>query len=84
MRVGLSPSHFAKKFRQSTGLSLHRFINRRRIRASLESLKSQSQPLAHTALDLGFSSQAHFTHQFSRLTGFTPAKYQKQFRPTVG
>ena len=84
MRVGLSPSHFAKKFRQSTGLSLHRFVNRRRIRASLESLRDQSHPLAHTALDLGFSSQAHFTHTFSSLTGMTPAKYRKQHRPTIG
>jgi AraC-like DNA-binding protein len=28
---GLSPSHFARKFQQSTGLSLNRFMNRRRI-----------------------------------------------------
>ena len=39
LMVGLSPSHCAKKFRQSTGLSLHRFVNRRRILTSMESLK---------------------------------------------
>ena len=77
-RVGLSPSHFAKKFRQSTGLSLHRFVNRRRIQAALESLKDESKTLSQVALDLGFSSQAHFTHLFSGLTGMTPAKYRKQ------
>lgn len=82
--VGLSPSHFARKFRQTTGLSLHRFINRRRIRASLELLKDQSQPLTHVALELGFSSQSHFTRLFSELTGMTPAKYRKQFRRIVG
>ena len=84
MRVGLSPSHYAKKFRQSTGLSLHRFVNRRRILAAMESLKKQAEPVAHVALDLGFSSQAHFTHVFSSLTGMTPAKYRKQFRRVVG
>lgn len=84
MLVGLSPSHFAKKFRQSTGLSLHRLINRRRVGASLELLKGQSQPLAHVALELGFSSQSHFTRLFSDLTGMTPAKYRKQFKRTVG
>ncbi|MFM8496707.1 MAG: helix-turn-helix domain-containing protein [Planctomycetia bacterium] len=82
--AGLSPSHFAKKFRLSTGLSLQRFINRRRIRASLELLKTDSQPLAFIAFDLGFSSQSHFTRLFSGLTGMTPAKYRKQFRRTVG
>jgi AraC-like DNA-binding protein len=84
MLVGLSPSHFAKKFRQSTGLSFHRLINRRRIQTALESLTNPSQPLAHIALELGFSSQAHFTHVFSGLTGMTPAKYRKQFKAIVG
>lgn len=82
-RVGISPSHFAKKFRQSTGVSLCRFINRRRIFRSLETLKTDS-PLAGIALDLGFSSQSHFTRIFSGLTGMTPARYQKQVRRTVG
>ena len=81
---GLSPSHFAKKFRHSTGHSLHRFINRRRLQASLELLKDQSRPLAHVALELGFSSQSHFTRLFSEMTGMTPAKYRRQFRRTVG
>lgn len=81
--VGMSPSHFAKKFQQSTGLSMGRFVNRRRIWRSLETLKTGS-PLASVALDLGFSSQSHFTRVFSGLTGMTPAKYQKQFRRTVG
>ncbi len=79
--VGLSPSHFAKKFRLSTGLSLHRFINRRRLRRAFEVLKSPTASLADVSLDLGFSSQSHFTRLFSLITGMTPAKYAKQFRP---
>lgn len=82
--VGLSPSHFAKKFRHSTGLSLQRFVNRRRIMRSLELLKQPSKSLTSVALELGFSSQSHFTRLFSDLTCMTPAKYQKQFRRTVG
>lgn len=81
--AGVSPSHFAKKFRQSTGLSLCRFINRRRILRSLETLKTDDS-LASIALDLGFSSQSHFTRIFSGLTGMTPANYQKQARRVVG
>ena len=83
-RVGISPSYFGRKFRQSTGLSLHRFVNRRRILASLNLLKDQSLPLAHTALELGFSSQSHLTRLFSAMTGMTPAKYRKQVKRTVG
>ena len=36
------------------------------------------------ALDLGFSSQSHFTNLFSSLTGMTPAKYRKQCGRTLG
>jgi len=82
--VGLSPSHFAKKFRQSVGLSLHRCVVQRRLAASLELLKSDSAPLAHVAYDFGFTSQSHFTRLFSEQTGMTPAKYRKLHKPTVG
>ncbi len=84
LRVGLSPSHFARKFRWSTGLSLRRFVNRRRILASLPLLRANSGSLASIALDLGFSSQSHFTRLFSDVTGWTPTKFQRQVRRTVG
>ena len=82
--AGLSPSHFARKFRQSTGVSLQRFINRRRVLASIPQLQANALSLAHIALALGFSSQSHFTRLFSDLTGMTPAKFRKQFRRTLG
>ena len=83
---GLSPTHFARKFRRSVGMSLHRFVNQRRIRASLDILKgtSQAPPLAEVSLDLGFSSQSHFTRIFSGVMGISPAKFRRQYRPTRG
>jgi AraC family transcriptional regulator len=74
----MSPSHFAKKFRSSAGLSLQRFVNRRRLQAAMPLLQTGSTPLSQIALDLGFSSQSHFTRLFSSLTGFTPASYRRQ------
>jgi len=82
--VGMSPSHFARKFRNTTGLSLERFMNRYRVRRSMDVLRDQSRPLAELALDLGFSSQSHFTRLFSALTGMTPARYRKEVKRTVG
>lgn len=77
---GLSPSHFARKFNQSTGLSLNRFMNRRRIGRSLAVLKTSREPLAQLSLDLGFSSQSHFTRLFSGLTGLTPHQFRRSQR----
>lgn len=81
--AGLSPSHFARKFRHSTGLSFHRFVNVRRLQAALNLLKDDSTPLAHVALDLGWSSQSHFTRIFSDVTGMTPARYRRLYRQPV-
>lgn len=81
---GVSPSHFARKFRQTTGLSLHRFINRQRIVAVLELLEDQSRSLAQGVLDLGFWSQSDFTHLYGNFMCMTPARYRKQFRRPVG
>jgi AraC-like DNA-binding protein len=77
---GLSPSHFARKFQQSTGLSLNRFMNRRRIGRSLALLKTSREPLAQLSLGLGFSSQSHFTRLFSSLTGVTPYQFRRAQR----
>lgn len=81
---GLSPTHFARKFRRSTGLSLHRFINRRRLKLALDLLARHDEPLASLAARLGFSSQSHMTRLFSSLTGLTPARYRRFQRPTIG
>lgn len=84
LTAALSPSHFAKKFRLSSGLSLQRFINRRRISASIPLLQANSDTLAGISLDLGFASQSHFTRLFGETTGMTPAKFRKQFSRTAG
>lgn len=78
--VGLSPGHFARKFQQSVGESLGRFVNRRRVGASFAALRGNRQPLSQIALDLGFSSQSHFTRVFSGLTGTSPDQFRRSHR----
>jgi len=82
--TGLSPSHSARKFRQTTGVSLARFVNRRRLQAAIRQLTMTDVPLAALAQELGFSSQSHLTRLFSRLTGMPPGRYRRQLRPTMG
>lgn len=77
-RVGLSPGHFARKFKLSTGFSLGRFVNTRRICRSFALLADEAAPLAGIALALGFSSQSHFTRLFSSQTGIAPQQYRRQ------
>ena len=50
----------------------------RRIRLALVMLHDDSRSLAQLSLDLGFSSQSHFTRLFSGLTGMSPGRFQRQ------
>ena len=75
--VGLSPGHFARKFRHSVGQSLGRFMNTRRVGMSFAMLREDTATLANIAIDLGFSSQSHYTRLFSSLTGIAPRQFRR-------
>jgi len=71
-----SPFHLARIFRRETGLSLHRHQNRLRLRQALEHLADGKPDLTMLALDLGFSSHAHFSHAFRREFGLAPSQFR--------
>lgn len=72
--AGLTPYHFARSFKCSTGESPHVFVLRCRIERAKEFLR-QGISLADTALSCGFSSQSHFTNRFRQSTGLTPGQF---------
>lgn len=75
--VGLSAGHFARKFEHSAGVSLNRFVNRRRIGIAIGLLATGKVPLSQLSIDLGFSSQSHFTRTFRSLVGITPWQFRR-------
>jgi AraC-like DNA-binding protein len=83
-KTGLSPSHCAKKFRVSTGMSLNRFVNVRRTRMVIERLQVGVEDLAGMSLELGFFSQSHMNRVFYEHLGRSPGRYRRQFMRTIG
>jgi AraC family transcriptional regulator len=75
--VGMSPYHFAKLFKRSTGRSPHRYVLEQRVEKARRLLEKGNVPIAAVALSVGFCSQSHLTEVFRRLVGVTPAVYQK-------
>ncbi len=74
--AGASPFHLARIFQQRTGVSVHRYLTRLRLRAALERL-ADTTDLTALALELGFSSHSHFTDAFRREFGRTPSDVRR-------
>lgn len=71
--VDTSPWHLCRVFRRETGLSIHRYLERLRLREALASLLESDVDLTRLALRLGYSSHSHFTAAFRREFGVTPS-----------
>ena len=78
--VYASPFHLARIFQQRTGVSIHRYLTRLRLRASLERLAGGANDLTALALELGFSSHSHFTDTFRREFGSPPSDLRRNNR----
>ena len=89
--VHMSPYHFARLFKRSTGVPPHRFQVLRRIeeaRALLAARRVSIAAIARTLLTtgelsigevarlVGFQTTSHFTTVFRRITGATPSAYR--------
>ncbi|NOK34851.1 AraC family transcriptional regulator [Corallococcus exercitus] len=72
-RSGLSVFYFTRAFRQSMGMTPHAYVQQRRVERARGLLSHTARSLGDIALEVGFSSQSHFTTVFRRVTGLTPA-----------
>jgi AraC family transcriptional regulator len=71
--VELTPHYLTRLFRNSFGMTPHRYVLQQRLEAAKRMLRTNAA-IADVAYSLGFSSQAHFTQAFRRYTGSTPAR----------
>ncbi len=76
--AGLSPMHFAARFRLATGQRPHHYILRARIEHAKVLLTSSGRSVVEVAGDAGFRTQAHFTTIFKKLTGATPCAWRRE------
>lgn len=69
----LSPSHFSRIFKATTGVSVWTYVNRCRCERAKEMLLTTQEPIAEIAYRCGFANQAHLTRCFKEAFDFTPA-----------
>ncbi|MFC0397928.1 helix-turn-helix domain-containing protein [Paraburkholderia rhizosphaerae] len=74
---GLSPSHFAREFKQSTGLPPHRWALKNKVSRAQDMLLHSGLTLPAIAFACGFVDQSHLGRWFKRLTGLSPKAWQR-------
>ena len=68
----VSPFHFSRLFRASTGFSPHQYVLRRRLARARDLLLTTDLPVAAVATRCGFADQSHLTRHVRREFGATP------------
>jgi AraC family transcriptional regulator len=74
--VFMSPFHFARLFKCSTGVPPHRFVVRQRITRARACLATEGQSIAQISRMVGYRTPSHFTTVFRRTLGVTPGAYR--------
>lgn len=73
----LSPYHFCRSFKRSTGFTPHQYVIRQRVERAKLLLKDGKIGISEVAAACGFTHQSHLNRHFKRLTGVTPKKFSK-------
>lgn len=74
--LGVSRKHLGTLFKDTVGLAPKRFARLMRFRRAIARLESGDRPgFSRLAVELGYSDQAHFIHEFTGFAGETPAEY---------
>nr|BDT38299.1 AraC family transcriptional regulator [Myxococcus sp. MH1] len=76
--VDLSPAHFSRGFKRTTGNTPHQFVLTRRLERARELLATTALPLSDIAQATGFSSQSHLTSLFRARHALTPARFRRE------
>jgi AraC family transcriptional regulator len=76
--VGMNLYYFARLFKQSTGLSPHRYVLEQRITRAKQLLHTPEMTVLEAGVRTGFGDQGHFTKVFRRFVGVTPSKFRAQ------
>ena len=79
MEAEVSPFHFARVFKQATGLTPHQYVISRRVERARRLLAKGGRSIAAIAAETGFASQSHLTEMFRREVGMTPRAYRARF-----
>jgi AraC family transcriptional regulator len=82
--AGVHPTHVVREFHRVYGVTTRAYVRKLRVNFVAERLVSAADmgrdTLADLAFEAGFSSHAHMTVVFKRITGVTPSQFRRMYR----
>jgi AraC family transcriptional regulator len=75
--IGLSPFHFARMFRETSGQTPYQYLLDQRISLAKSLLRNGTFSVQDIALQTGFSSPTNFVRAFRQRVGVTPGGWSK-------
>ena len=79
----ISPTHFARAFRQAFGLPPHRYLLTRRLERATALLRDTDLSITAVAFEAGWQSLGTFGRTFQDVTGETPSACRARARREV-
>ena len=77
-KAGCSRAHLFLVFKRETGMSPNDWLQRRRVKAATELLRTTNRKLEDIATACGFTSAPYFCHVFRKYTGATPGEHRQK------
>jgi AraC-like DNA-binding protein len=75
--ANFSVYHFARFFKEATGMTFIQYLNNYRISKAIKYLRNTSDPITEIAFQAGFDSIKTFNRVFKQLKGCSPTDYKK-------
>ncbi|MFJ3639220.1 GlxA family transcriptional regulator [Streptomyces sp. NPDC090108] len=82
-RARLSPRHFARAFREETGTTPGRYVDRVRLEHARRLLEDSSGGIEEISRASGYGTPEAMRRAFTRTLGTSPAAYRGRFRPAA-
>lgn len=73
----LSRGYFIHAFRETTGMTPYRWLQKERISRACELLRTSKMSLSEVATACGFADQSHFTRAFASALGTSPGSWRR-------
>ena len=70
--AGMSKFHFLRSFKEATGMTPHAYLNIARVEKARRLLLTTEKSIAETAVECGFSDQAHLSRAYKKIYGAPP------------